>query len=228
MKENKALKSKLCVRAILAHVLHISAVSTLILAAGFLLFAHNVTVMPVAPNRSADGIVALTGGEDRISEAVRLLAGGNAKRLLISGVHPSTNKPEIINLNAVDRQEAQMFRCCVDLDKRAVNTEANATQTTAWAKQKGFRSLIVVTSCYHMPRTLIELHQAMPNVQLIPYPVRSPTLEPDWWTDRRTTWVLGKEYVKFVTALARYAAYSLMYSPEKVEVPGRMVNARMG
>ena len=99
-----------------------------------------------------------------------------------------------------------MFRCCVDLDKRALNTKSNAFETTAWVRQQGFRSLIVVTSTYHMPRTLIELRQAMPDVELLPYPVKSPRLEEQWWSDPRTAWVLGKEYLKFITAFARYWA----------------------
>jgi uncharacterized SAM-binding protein YcdF (DUF218 family) len=137
---------------------------------GFALFAHSVSVMPDYSLQSADAIVALTGGEDRIFEAVRLLAWGKARRLLISGVNRTTSKPELISLNALDGRDAVLFRCCVDLDKRALNTVDNAMQTAAWVKNHGFRSLIVVTSNYHMPRSLIELRQHMPDVEMIPYP----------------------------------------------------------
>ena len=174
----------------------------------------------------ADGIVALTGDEDRISEAVRLLAEGKARRLLISGVNKSTRAPEIISLNTVGNSEARLFRCCVDLGKRAHNTEDNALETTAWVRLHGFRSLIVVTSTYHMPRTLIELRQAMPDVELVPYPVKSPRLGEQWWSDPRTAWVLGKEYLKFVTAFARYGANSFLGSSAKAERRNPMINAR--
>jgi uncharacterized SAM-binding protein YcdF (DUF218 family) len=85
-----------------------------------------------------------------------------------------------------------------------------------------------VTSTYHMPRTLIELHQTMPEVELVPYPVKAPRLEQQWWTDPRTTWVLAKEYMKFLTAVARYAANSLTNDNGTAESRTRVVNARLG
>lgn len=228
MRKKGSLRAILGVKAIVAYALRVSALLVLILTAGFFVFAHGVSVMPSAPLHVADGIVALTGGEDRIAEAVRLLSSGKARRLLISGVNPTTTKPELISFNAVPRRDAILFRCCVDLDKRALNTEANAAETTAWVRQNRFRSLIVVTSSYHMPRSLVELRQAMPDVELIPYPVRSPNLEARWWSDQRTLWVLSKEYVKFVTALARYAAHSLASESGKSESIDRTVDAHMG
>ncbi len=213
-------------RGILLHAVRVTVIFCLALAAGFFVFAYSVSVMPSGVPVLADGIVALTGDEDRISEAVRLLAEGKAQRLLISGVNKSTGAPQIISLNATTGKEALLFRCCVDLDKRALNTEDNAFETTAWVRQKGFRSLIVVTSTYHMPRTLIELRQSMPDVELIPYPVKSPRLEEQWWSDPRTAWVLGKEYVKFITAFARYGANSVLGPSAKAEHGTPLINAR--
>src|SRR5271165_4350911 len=197
------------------------------LASGFVVFASYVSVMPSGTSGLADGIVVLTGDEDRISEAVRLLAEGKAGRLLISGVNKSTSTPEIISLNTAGSKEAFLFRCCIDVDKLALNTEDNAFQTTVWARKRGFRSLIVVTSSYHMPRTLIELRQSMHDVELVPYPVKAPRLETQWWNDPRTTWVLAKEYLKFVTATVRYAANSVANSAQKSESLNRTINARM-
>jgi uncharacterized SAM-binding protein YcdF (DUF218 family) len=183
--------------------------------------------MPQAPMKSADAIVALTGDEERISKAVQLLSEGRAQRLLISGVNKTTRTPDLVSLNSASWRETFFFYCCVDLDKRALNTEDNALETTLWVRERGFRSLIVVTSNYHMPRTLIELHQTMPEVKLIPCPVRSQRLETQWWADARTAWHLGKEYMKFVTALARYTANSLTRGSTGGN-PSRIVNARMG
>lgn len=210
----------------LTHATRLSLVSGLILTAGFLLFAYCVSQPPASTSNSADGIVVLTGGEDRIAEAVKLLANGKAKRLLISGVNPSTNKLHLISFNSVRGRERLFFSCCIDLDKRALNTEENATEATAWVREKGFHSLIVVTSTYHMPRSLVELRQAMPDVKLIPYPVKSPTLDDAWWTSQRAIWVLAKEYGKFVTALARYAAHSLIGETDD-EPAARIANARL-
>ncbi len=214
-------------RSAVVHTLHVIGFFAVFLAGGFFIFAHYVSVMPTGTLRTADGMVALTGDEDRISEAVHLMAEGKAARLLISGVNKSTSTPEIISLNAPDSKEAFLFRCCVDIDKRALNTEDNALQTTMWVRKRGYRSLIVVTSTYHMPRTLIELRQAMPDVELVPYPVKAPRLETQWWNDPRTTWVLSKEYLKFVTAVARYAANAFANTGAKTESLQRTINARM-
>jgi uncharacterized SAM-binding protein YcdF (DUF218 family) len=121
-----------------------------------------------------------------------------------------------------------LFRCCVDLDKRSLNTEDNAIETEVWARKRGFRSLILVTSTYHMPRAIIELRQSMPDVRLLPYPVKSPRLETEWWTDPRTTWVLCKEYLKFITAGVRFAAFSLNGRTAEPRSFTRTVNARAG
>ena len=73
----------------------IAAVALLIAApvlfgAGFLWFVLRMPTDEVALDRSADGIVVLTGGASRILDAVELLAAGRGKRLLISGVHRGT------------------------------------------------------------------------------------------------------------------------------------------
>lgn len=210
-------------RRILRHCLSVAGLVLIMLVTGFMIFAHGVSSTHDARLREADGIVALTGGEERIAEAVRLLAGGKAKRLLISGVNPSTSKPELISLNP---RSASLFICCVDLDKRALDTQDNAQETTAWVKERGFRSLIVVTSSYHMPRSLIELRQAMRDVELIPYPVRPPTMRRErWWADRHTVVVLAKEYIKLVTAISRYAAHALFTQERGADT--RVINARM-
>lgn len=208
----------------LKHSFRALAFLVLLLCVGFLIFAQGVSTPPATSNRVADGIVALTGGEERIAEAVKLLADGRARRLLITGVNPSTTKPELVSLNP---RSATLFNCCVDLDKKALDTRDNATETTHWVRQRGFRSLIVVTSSYHMPRSLIELRQAMPDVDLIPYAVAPPALRGKrWWADRYTIWVLAREYVKLVTALSHFVMHRLLGGEAGDST--RMVNARMG
>ncbi len=168
--------------------------------AGFGVFCRIVARAPGHIHR-ADGIVALTGGEARIPSAVRLLADGKAKRLLISGVNPSTTRRELIKL--VPDSKA-WFRCCIDVDRVARDTISNANETKSWVERRQFRSLIVVTASYHMPRSLAELRRAMPDTDLLPYPVvpRSVNLK-SWWTDKDALQLLMSEYVKFLPTLGR-------------------------
>ena len=125
----------------------------------------------------ADGIVVLTGGASRIEDAVELLASGRGQRLLITGVHRMTSEREIARLKP---GYTKVFTCCVDLDRSALNTIGNATETRRWAHERGFRSIIVVTSSYHMPRAMAELERQLPDIQLIPFPVVTDQLRASW------------------------------------------------
>ncbi len=155
---------------------------------GFAVFATGIEREPRETVRSADGITVLTGGADRIDQAMKLLAQGKAKRVLITGVYRATTKEELKQLAS---QGDQYFACCVDIDKEARNTIDNATETSEWVAQRQFHSVIVVTSNYHMPRALAELGRAMPTVVLIAYPVIDKNVHLDrWWTYPGTTKLL--------------------------------------
>ncbi|RXF70848.1 YdcF family protein [Hansschlegelia zhihuaiae] len=183
--------------------------------AGFLNFVSLVPVGEQPTPTKSDGIVALTGGAERLSDALRLLASGRGQRLLISGVHPETTERELARAQP---DYLAFARCCVDLGRRALNTAGNAVETRRWAVRHGFRSLIVVTSGYHMPRTMMELAREMPNVDLIPYAVSTERLRGDsWWRDYQTTRVLAAEYVKYVAALVRVRLAPRLAKTETVE-----------
>ena len=168
---------------------------------GFVVFLSQLRDTEAPPERKADGIVVLTGGASRVSDAMELLAGGYGKRLLISGVHPSSAASDISRTLPECRS---YFNCCVDLDRSAVNTRSNAAETRRWVHEHGFKSLIVVTSNYHMPRTLTELDHALPGALKLPYPVVTGSVVPEgWWRKPRTFRLLAAEYVKFVLVLLR-------------------------
>jgi uncharacterized SAM-binding protein YcdF (DUF218 family) len=171
------------------------------LAIGFVWFVGCVPTTEVALDRDADGIVVLTGGASRIADAIDLLASGRGKRLLISGVHHATTSSEIAHL-VPDYQ--RLIACCVDLDRSAINTVGNAVETRRWVKGRGFRSLIVVTSSYHMPRTMAELARQLPDVELIPFPVVTDKLRAEpWWSSAPTAKLLVVEYLKYIVAQVR-------------------------
>ncbi len=173
-----------------------------ILVLGFFSFVSTVTELekPVLPEK-ADAIVALTGGAARISDALELLDQGRARRLLISGVNPETTQEELARF---EPGRDRLFHCCVDLGYSALNTAGNAKETRNWTRNRGYRSLIVVTSAYHLPRSLTEIRRELPDVWLIPYPVVTDQSHlRDWWRDGKTTQLLVSEYAKYLLAVAR-------------------------
>src|SRR6267378_2971160 len=188
-------------------------------AVGFVGFLSQLHGAEIKPDHKADGIVVLTGGSSRVSDAMELLAGGYGKRLLISGVHP-TNAASDISRSLSDNQS--LLSCCVDLDRSAVNTRSNAAETRRWARERGFKSLIVVTSNYHMPRAIVELSHAMPDIALIPFAVVGDKWRDEpWWTSGATLRLLLSEYAKYVAAelRVRLADAGLELAPEVTELP---------
>src|SRR3954467_8905488 len=193
---------------------------------GFVAFLSQLRATETVPSGKADGIVVLTGGSSRVSDAMELLAGGYGKRLLISGVHP-TNAASDISRSLPDNQS--LLRCCVDLDYSAVNTRSNGAETRRWAKERGFRSLIVVTSNYHMPRAIVELSHAMPDIDLIPFSVVGDRWrEEPWWTSGVTFRLLLSEYAKYVAAemRVRLADLGIDLMPEFADQPAGSVDSR--
>ena len=168
-------------------------------SASFLWFIWLIPNEEIALDARADGIVVLTGGSSRISDAVELLASKRGRRLLISGVHPATRQQEIARLMP---EHKKIFDCCVDLDRSALNTVGNAIETRRWAKGQGFNSLIVVTSNYHIPRAMAELSHQLPDVSLIAFPVVTHNVE-RMWPNEATARLLFFEYLKYMVAQAR-------------------------
>jgi uncharacterized SAM-binding protein YcdF (DUF218 family) len=181
-------------------------------AIGFVVFA-NAAVRAAPPvAAAADGIVVLTGPDDRIREGVGLLRRNLGRRLLISGVNPRTRRADLKRLaqTGVPQIDAR-----IDLGYDAQDTIGNADETRNWVTRWRFRRLIVVTSSYHMPRSLIELGRALPGVELIPHAVVPNRLRDEpWWSHFGTARMLVAEYLKLLPSAARFAASRLLGSPE--------------
>lgn len=168
---------------------------------GFVLFVHLIEMRQSDDIGRADGIVVFTGSDERIGEGLKLLAKGKGGRMLISGVYSRTNRRQ---LSALYPGAGELFRCCVDLGWKARNTIGNAAETKSWMEKRGMKSIIVVTSDVHMPRSLMETRRMVPAAALVPYSVHTADFEKDeWWRHRHTLRAIMVEYIKFIPSLGR-------------------------
>ncbi|MBR9824277.1 MAG: YdcF family protein [Alphaproteobacteria bacterium] len=158
---------------------------------GFASFSGRVSSMNLpGPGIGADAIIVLTGDQGRLEAGGELLQTRQAQVMLISGVHTSVSEDDILRVTLLDRATLD---CCVTLGREARDTAGNAEETADWADLNSHRSLIIVTSDYHMPRSLLLMERAMPHAELIAYPVRTT---PPWRQPANLrVWVL--EYAKY-------------------------------
>lgn len=190
-------------------LLSVIVIAVLLWTVGLFAFADRVRAITPAPEPAAtDGIVALTGpSSQRINAAVRLLEQGKAQRLLVSGVNREVRREE---LRALTPGSSRLFDCCVDLGFDAEDTMGNAQEIAAWARAKDFDSLIVVTSDYHMPRSLLEIRGMAPEVALTAHAVRTPSLDTDnWWRSPGDARRMALEYNKYLVVLVRETVLGL-------------------
>ena len=162
--------------------------------AGFVWFVQQAVLPSPAPP-AADGIVALTGGADRVATAITMLRQNRARVLLISGVGPNT--PELVLFRGTGIDPASVAGR-VTFGRSATDTLGNASEAAAWARANGVHSLIVVTAGYHMKRAITELGRALPDVTLYPQAVLPPALR--GFTQLSTLRLLAHEYTKWLAA----------------------------
>ena len=194
----RLVKTKLRSRTLGAALLALA-----LFASGFFVFAAYATrELPTDTGVAADAVVALTGGGRRIGAAAAILEQRRARRLLISGVNRVTSTADVRRLTNLP---ANWFACCVDVGYEAQDTTGNAAEAGKWVRKNGFKSLIVVTASYHMPRSLAEFTRQVPDVVVYAHPVEPGGFSNrPWWLDPQMTRVLIGEYLKFLPAAARW------------------------
>ncbi|APG85632.1 hypothetical protein SAMCFNEI73_Ch3027 [Sinorhizobium americanum] len=209
-------RSRSLLRKILRRGFFVLLAFLAIFVAGFLHFADTVASLQPPATPKADAIVVLTGGFQRIDQAVELLKSGAGNRLLISGVNPATTESQI---RRNTQSSADLFKCCVDIGHEAVDTIGNATEAGQWILDRGYRSVLVVTNNYHMPRSLLELRRVRPDTQFIAYPVVNSDL-------KTSNWLRNPLFIKAILLeYAKYSVASLREFARKHLVPDSEVDA---
>jgi len=144
-------------------ITRLTALLLLLYALGFALFA--VTLAKPAEAEQTDAIVVLTGGSGRIERGMAMMKEKRAQRMLISGADPSVTRADLAE--RLGPGTMKTLRCCVDLGSEAVDTRSNAEEARRWVKARGYRSLRLVTSDWHMRRAAYEFHGDLPDTRII-------------------------------------------------------------
>ena len=173
--------------------------------AGLILFVDHIRDLREPPIdatlQQTDAIIVLTGGSERVTTGLELLRTGKARKLFISGVHPGlTLDPLIGNLLI----PPGMRECCIALGHAAESTRGNADESLIWMTMQNYHSLRLVTANYHMPRSLLVFHAAMPDMAIVPHPVSPDSVKLNrWWLRPGTASLLVTEYNKYLWVRAR-------------------------
>ena len=136
--------------------------------------------------------MVLTGGEGRLDRGLALMQDGAAKRMLISGVDRSVKPHELaVRYDVPDK----LFNCCITLGREAIDTRSNGIETAQWLERRGYDTVRLITSDWHMRRAAFELRLALPSDIVLVYD--AVPSQPSFST-------LFREYNKYV--LRRIAA----------------------
>ena len=130
-------------------------VFALLLLVYAMLFAlFGVTLGRPAPaEATTEAVVVITGGKGRIEEGIRRLDAKRARRMLIAGADPSVTKEDLARRLGGKKR---LLDCCVDLGSESVDTRSNAEEAKRWLDAHGYRSVMLVTSDWHMRRARYE------------------------------------------------------------------------
>ena len=149
-------------------------------------------------NPNEIGIIVLTGGKHRIEKGVDLLARGHGKKLFISGVFMPS---EVHTKFSLEKEKSELFKCCVFFGEKAKNTLENALEVEKWLMQnKEIKSIILVSSYYHLPRSMIIFEKKISSkIKIFPIPaVYRKSLDSDFFFHVK---LIISEYFKIIYTL---------------------------
>jgi uncharacterized SAM-binding protein YcdF (DUF218 family) len=143
--------------------LRLSALLLILYALGFVFFG--VSLGKPAGGERTEAIVVLTGGTGRIERGMEVLRQGGASRMLVAGADPSVTRADLAR--RLGPGSGRQLACCVDLGSESVDTRSNAEEARRWVQLRGYKSLRLVTSDWHMRRAYYEFRQDLPDIRIV-------------------------------------------------------------
>lgn len=129
-------------------------------------------VLPPGPSPE-EAIVVLTGAHDRIPKAIELLKLRGSPLLIISGTGKGATLTDLANQQGDAIFNIHEVWQKIVLEPRSASTIENAEESGKILAEKGVRRVILVTSDYHMRRSLLAFENYVPQYEYFAFPVMS-------------------------------------------------------
>ena len=171
-------------------------------------FKEKIITAENYPNPENTNIVILTGGTNRIKDGFDIINKFDKKskytiKILVSGTGKGFTKLSLQNMLSPDF-DLKLIKCCVELDAISQNTYSNAKQTLKWSTKNNIKEFILITSNYHMPRSILEFKNKMPNIRILTYPIKPRKHEINNWLNSFETFsLIFYEFCKFIISNIR-------------------------
>lgn len=141
----------------------------------------------------ADAIIAVSGGDTtaRTQEAIDMYNNGWADELIFSGAAFDKSGPSNAAVMRDMALEQGVPRSAITIEETSENTAENAENTSGILNSQDYKSVIVVTSAYHMKRTVLEFSQRAPDIDFRGSPVSTDKQWSIWWWTTPYGWYLA-------------------------------------
>ena len=93
--------------------------------------------------------------------------------LLVSGAGTGFNKSIISTYLPNNKNAQKVLNCCINIENISKNTKTNAIESFKWIKKNNFKSITLITSDYHMQRSLVEFKKIFGKINIIPFVLKS-------------------------------------------------------
>lgn len=170
-------------------------------------FVEGIKDYKALNSQKAQAIVVLTGGFGRAEEGLRLLRK-DGSALILSGVHEDADVDSIFFPDKITDLE----RKNIILEKKSTSTYENAIEVRKIVKEKGLKSIVLITSGYHIIRADYIFGKTVPpEVKVIPYGISTPNFDEDrWWS--------GKGFAIILIEFFKYYLYMIGFNIGIVDV----------
>ena len=171
-------------------------------------FKERILTLQKDPINLSSNVVILTGGTNRIKEGFEVIYKLDKKsisnlKVLVSGTGKGFSKlslQEKLNPGF----DLRLIECCVELDSVSQNTYSNAIETSKWVSKNNIEEILLITSNYHIPRSILEFQNKMPNLKILYYPIIPKKHQINKWLKSFETFsLIFIEYCKYIIANVR-------------------------